>query len=77
MKEKELLTLKQARVLADLTQDQVAEALGISRNMVSQYENGHCSPTVETAKAMCELYGCTVYDVQFPIWKKPGIKKGE
>ena len=44
-----------ARKDKKLTQDQVAQALGVSRQLVSHWENGRVDPTQEQREAICKL----------------------
>lgn len=44
----------------DLTQEQLAEQLGVSRQSVSKWESGQSYPEMEKLLAMCELFGCTL-----------------
>ena len=44
-----------ARKAKNLTQEQVAQALGVSRQMVSHWENGRAEPTQEQREALCAL----------------------
>ncbi|MFR6378419.1 MAG: helix-turn-helix transcriptional regulator [Oscillospiraceae bacterium] len=44
-----------ARKDKKLTQDQVAQALGVSRQLVSHWENGRVEPTQEQREAICKL----------------------
>lgn len=41
-----------------LTQEQFAEALGVTRQSVSKWESGQSYPEMEKLLAMCELFGC-------------------
>lgn len=59
------ITLKAARVNADMTQLEVATALGISKNTLSNYENYKTVPDIEMSKRIAALYGCTVNDIIF------------
>ena len=58
-------SLKAARVNAGLTQDEVAKALGKSKNTIVNYEKGRSSPDIETGKALAKLYGMSVDDIIF------------
>lgn len=49
--------LKQARTASALTQEQVAEALGVSRQTLSNWENEKTYPDIVNVIAMSELYG--------------------
>ena len=44
-----------ARKDKKLTQDQVAQALDVSRQLVSHWENGRVEPTQEQREAICKL----------------------
>lgn len=44
-----------ARKAKKLTQEQVAQALGVSRQMISHWENGRVEPTQEQREALCAL----------------------
>lgn len=48
--------LKNARVRADLTQEQAAEALGVSRQTVSNWENEKTYPDIISVIKMSDLY---------------------
>ena len=43
------LQLKRRRKEANLTQEQLAEIIGVKRSVISKYENGTISPSLETA----------------------------
>ena len=58
-------SLKAARVNAGLTQDEVAKALGKSKNTIVNYEKGRSSPDIEIGKAIAKLYGMSVDDIIF------------
>ena len=51
------LTLRAARVLRCMTQAQAAEAIGISANTLSSYENGKSYPDVPMLQKMEQVYG--------------------
>ena len=59
------ITLKAARVNANLTQDAVAEKLKKSKNTIVSYEKGRSVPDIETGKALAKLYGVSVDDLIF------------
>ena len=44
-----------ARKEKKLTQEQVAQAVGVSRQTVSHWENGRIEPTQEQREALCRL----------------------
>ncbi len=49
---------KRRRVL-NLTQDEVAEATGLSNNYISNIENNHSIPSIETLMKVCEALETT------------------
>ena len=59
------ITLKAARVNAGLTQKQAAEALGVKKGTILNYEKYRTKPDIEMAKKIAVLYGCTVDDIIF------------
>ena len=52
--------LKTLRKAKGLTQEELAERLGISRLMVNQYENGKSKPSRHTLVKMAEFFNCTL-----------------
>lgn len=59
------ISLKAARVNAGLTQDDVAKAVGISKNTIVNYEKGRSAPGIEMGKALARLYGMSIDDIIF------------
>ena len=51
--------LAELRATANLTQNAVAKAVGVSRAAVTQWENGLTKPKGEYIHALAKLYGCT------------------
>lgn len=52
--------LEQARVNLRFSQKEVAAAIGVSASIVSNYENGERTPSVENLMALASLYRCSV-----------------
>ena len=52
--------LKTHRTSRNLTQEYVAESLGVSRQAVSKWENGTSDPSTATMMALAKLYGLSV-----------------
>ena len=50
-------TLKDHRVRCRMTQEFVAERLGVSRQAVSKWENGTSDPSTSNLLALAKLYG--------------------
>jgi transcriptional regulator with XRE-family HTH domain len=49
--------LRKARADAGLTQEELAYSAGLDRAYISQLENDHKSPTVDTLFRLCEALG--------------------
>lgn len=58
-------TLKQARVINNFKQNDVAEILGITSETISRWENGKSFPDVKILKEMLELYHIEFNDLIF------------
>ena len=52
--------LAQLRATHNMTQEQLAERLGVSRQSVSKWESGVCLPELATLDALCSLFDCTL-----------------
>ena len=52
--------IQTTRQAAKLTQEQLAEAVGVSRQTVAKWEAGETSPDLEHAAALADALGCTV-----------------
>ena len=53
------LKLKAARAAKDWSQQQLAEAVGVSRQTVNAIEKGDYNPTIKLCIAICRALGCT------------------
>lgn len=51
--------LRELRLRADLTQDDVAESLGVTAATVSNYENGAIYPSLEIFYKLAKLYNAS------------------
>lgn len=52
--------LNRARTNANLTQEQVAEVLGVSRQTISNWENEKTYPDIKSVVALSDLYGISL-----------------
>lgn len=50
-------TLKERRLRCQMTQEFVSEAIGVSRQAVSKWENGTSDPSTSNLIALAKLYG--------------------
>lgn len=55
--------LKQHRTSCKMTQEFVAEALGVSRQAVSKWESGASDPSTTNLMALAKLYGVAAEDL--------------
>ncbi len=54
------LALKAARVLKDMSQDDLAKACGVSRQTISSIEKGDYNPTINLCIKICKILGKTL-----------------
>ena len=59
------ISLKAARVNAELSQKEVAKELKISNKTLHSWENGNTSPSAKYIDALCALYKVTYDDLNF------------
>jgi len=62
------------RNLKGLSQEEVADVIGISRQAYSKWEKGDTLPDVEKCAALAEYYGVTIDSLWNHDAKKEGIK---
>ena len=55
--------LKEHRVRCQMTQEFVAEQLGVSRQAVSKWENGTSDPSTSNLLALAKLYGVSAEEL--------------
>lgn len=58
--------IAQRRMEAGLTQDEVAEALGIGNEAVSRLERGVASPSIPRLFEFADIFSCPVQDLLVP-----------
>lgn len=63
--------LQQKRSSMKLSQKEVANAVGVNPSVVSNYENGERTPSVEVLMSLASLYRCSV-DYLLGIEKNSG-----
>ena len=54
------LKLKAARAARDWSQQQLADAVGVSRQTINAIEKGDYNPTIKLCLAICRALGCTL-----------------
>ena len=60
-----VIKMKAARVNANLSQQEAAEALGISRSTLQNYEKGKTIPRLSIAEKIANVYGVSVDDIDW------------
>ncbi len=61
----EKLTLKKHRLLSDLTQEEVAKSIGVSKEALSNWERGVTFPKPPSIDKLCELYDTNYMLINF------------
>ena len=57
------LRLKSARAALDMSQQQLADAVGVSRQTINAIEKGDYNPTINLCIAICKVLGVTLNDL--------------
>ena len=63
------LKLKAARAGRDLSQQQLADAVGVSRQTINAIEKGDYNPTIKLCIAICKALGRTLDEL---FWTEEG-----
>ena len=59
------ISLKAARINAELSQKDAAKALKVSNKTLHRWENGDSSPSAKYIDAICDLYKMSYDDIKF------------
>ena len=51
--------LQQQRILRNLSQKQVASSIAVSASVISNYESGERTPSIENLISLAHLYHCS------------------
>ena len=65
-------TMKQARTAKGLSQQTLADALGVSRQTINAIEKGDYNPTIRLCIGICRVLGLTLNDL---FWEEEGTKE--
>jgi len=57
------IKIKVARAQLDMTQKDLAEAVGISRQTMNAIEQGEYNPTIKLCRTICKVLGKTLDDL--------------
>ena len=60
------LKLKSARAGKDMSQQQLADAVGVSRQTINAIEKGDYNPTIKLCLAICRALGRTLDELFWP-----------
>ena len=58
--------LKQARLQAGLTQQELGETINTDKRMVSKFESGYCLPTETDLQTFCKILNTTPQKLEYP-----------
>ncbi len=64
------LAMKQARAAAGLSQQELADKLGVSRQTINAIEKGDYNPTIRLCIGICRVLGLTLNDLFWEDQKK-------
>ena len=72
------MTLREARLKAGYTQQMLADALGVTRQAVSEWERGLSVPNVYMAKRIAQELKTDVNEIEFPVrLRRRGVAANE
>lgn len=69
------LRLKSARAALDMSQQQLAEAVGVSRQTINAIEKGDYNPTIKLCRTICRALGKTLDDLFWEEEENEGTEK--
>jgi len=64
--------MKDARTKAGLSQQELADRLGVSRQTINAIEKGDYNPTIRLCIGICRVLGLTLNDL---FWEEEGTKE--
>lgn len=60
------ISLAAARVNAEMTQQQAADAIGVNKATIIKWEKGETSPNAALLYRLLEIYGCPINFISLP-----------
>lgn len=60
------ISLKALRINAELTQEDVAENVEVTKRTVQNWESGKSAPDLKQIQKLCVLYNCSLDDIFLP-----------
>ena len=61
------LKLKSARAILDMSQQQLADAVGVTRQTIGMIEAGKFNPSLQLCTAICKTLGKTLNDIFWEV----------
>ncbi len=61
------ISLKAARINKGYTQEQVANAIKVTKKTVGSWEKGKTMPKIDKIEALCTLYGVSYDDIMWNV----------
>ena len=68
------IAMKDARTNAGLSQQELADKLGVSRQTINAIEKGDYNPTIKLCVGICRVLGLTLNDL---FWNEEAEEKNE
>ena len=68
------LAIKAARAQKDMTQKDLAVAVGVSRQTINAIEQGEYNPTIKLCRAICRVLGKTLDEL---FWEEDSNEEGK
>jgi len=59
--------IKEKRIELNMTQDELAEKLFVTRQTISNYEIGKRQPTIETLQAFSKVFECSLEELIYGV----------
>ncbi len=69
------LNIKLHRIMADLTQEELAKKIDTDTATICRYENNERTPRLEILKRMSELFNVTIDELVNKTWEKTNQDK--
>lgn len=69
--------LKKFRKLSNLTQEQLAERMNLTRQAISNWENDKSQPDIDSIARLAEIFGITVEEMIYGSLKKVGVDEND
>ncbi|SDH32921.1 helix-turn-helix transcriptional regulator [Desulfosporosinus hippei] len=61
------LKMKSARAILDMSQEELAEAVGVTRQTIGMIEAGKFNPSLQLCIAICKTLGKTLNDIFWEV----------